>query len=434
MLSYFKTYLFKNSTEPNNKKYDFTANACLAITEKALHDPITMILAAIRRAPSLERAITEMVNLETQIHNQAQEKNLTNNDQITQWTVDHYGFDVLSAAQNCYVSRADYIAAPEKQSRTANTMRAIIDNIKHKDLPIAHAELVRLDKQVNKVFEERYLTAPTAQKEYIKKSFGKNIVGLAHKTYEARTDHIKLAESFMAIDVNQAAVKILENNNSYESVANEMNDLAQHIFGNARLCNFSNLLKIELHVYNSIDAIRTAKDHPTFIFNFSMVSRTLGDMQQLAHAILSGTHPVLQRSSELLLKGFGAFFKGLNPVTQVSNMGHLACDLRSLLKKGGAALWNDPIAVMHNGITTTYTLTELIINTAHFTSDLTVGKLYLSPEEYQQRIDVFCEIMEPLQDVTGDQYAVFIGQFMADVMVCEGLGAAYNFLKEIDVT
>jgi len=178
--------------------------------------------------------------------------------------------------------------------------------------------------------------------------------------------------------------------------------------------------------------MRIAQDHPTFIFNFSMVHHTLGDIQQLAHAILSGTHPTLQRSSELLATGFTAFFKGLNPITQISNMGHLACELGSLLGKSGTALLNAPIGVIHNGMTTTFTLTELIRNTADFTSDLTVGRLYLSPEEYKQRTDAFCAMMEPLQGVTGNQYAVFIGQFLADIVFLDGLGTAYTFLKEID--
>lgn len=417
----------------NGKNDDFTTNVCYAIVEKIYSDSITNVLYGIVHAQSLEKALNQLHYLEIQILDQAQQYNITLTDQIKDFIIQQYGFDVLNAAQNCYKSRTDYVATSENQSLFSDNMRIIIENIEHKDLPSAHAELVHLDKQINKILEKRNIIDPIAQKEYIKKSFGKDVLETAHKTYEARADHKKLVESFMAIDVNQAAVKILENNNSYESVANEMNDLAKHIFGNARLCNLSNLSKIESHVYDSIDAIRTAPDHPTFIFNFSMAHRTLGDIQQLAQAILSGTHPVLQRSSELLIKGFGAFLKGLNPLTQVSNMGHLACDLGSLLKKGGTALWNDPITVIHNGITSVFTLTELIRNTADFTSDLTVGKLYLSPEEYKQRTDAFCAMMEPLQDVTADHCAVFIGQFMADIAFCKGLGNAYIFLKEIDV-
>lgn len=417
----------------NNKKNDFTSNACLAIAESTLHNSITTVFSTIRHAQSLEKAHAELMNLEIQILDQTQKINIIHTDKIKQWTIDHYGFDVFGAAQNCYKSRVDYVATSEKQSLFSDNMRTIMDNIEHKDLPRAHAELVHLDTQVDKILKERNITNPIEQKEYIKKSFGKDVLDIAHKTYEARSDHKELVKSFMAIDVNQATMTILENNNSYESVANEMSDLAKHVFANAHHCNLSNLPTIELHVYNSIDAMRTAQDHPTFIFNFSMVHHTLGDIQQLAHAILSGRHPVLERSSELLTRGFDKFFRGLNPITQVSNIGHLASDLGSFLKKGGIALWNDPITTTHNGITTVFTLTELIRNTADFTSDLIVGKLYLSPEEYKQRIDTFCEIMEPLQGVTAEHCTDFVAQVAADVVFFKGLGNAYNFLKEIDV-
>jgi hypothetical protein len=418
----------------NGKNDDFTANVCYAIVEKIYSDSITNVLYEIVHTQSLEKAHNQLQYLEIQILDQAKQHNITLTDQIKDVIIKQYGFDPIEAAYNCYTLRPDYIkTVNDLPILSNNNISPILRNIENKSLSAAHQELTHLHKQIIGTLESLNITDKAIQKELIVKRFGLDILETAHKTYEARADHKQLAESFMAIDVNQAAIKILENNNSYESVANEMNNLAQHIFGNARLCNLSNLSKIESHVYDSIDAIRIAQDHPTFIFNFSMANRTLGDIQQLAHAILSGTHPVLQRSSELLLTGFGAFFKGLNPVTQVSNMGHLAYDLGSLLKKSGAALWNDPIAVMHNSITTTFTLTELIINTAHFTSDLTVGKLYLSPEEYQQRIDAFCEIMEPLQGVTGDQCAVFIGKFLADAMFIRGLGTAYTFLKEIDV-
>ena len=97
------------------------------------------------------------------------------------------------------------------------------------------------------------------------------------------------------------------------------------------------------------------------------------------------------------------------------------------------ALWNDPIEVIHNGVNLTFTLTELIRNTADFTSDLTVGKLYLSPEEYKQRIDRFCAIIEPLQGITARDCGHFIGQLLADIIATKGLSTAYVFLKEIEI-
>ena len=113
------------------------------------------------------------------------------------------------------------------------------------------------------------------------------------------------------------------------------------------------------------------------------------------------------------------------------NLSIFDSDLGSLLKKSGIPLWTDPLTAIHNGITTTFTLTELIRNTANFTSDLTVGKLYLSSEEYKQRTDAFCAMMEPLQGITAEHCVDFVAQVTADVLFFKGLGNAYTFLQEI---
>ncbi len=418
----------------NGKNDNLITNICYAIAEKIYSDSITNVLYEIVHAQSLEKAYNQLHYLEMQILDQAKQHNITLTDEIKNFIVKQYGFDLIEAAYNCYTSRPDYIKTVNDQPVLSNNnLSSILHNIEHKALPIAHAELVHLQKQIVKTFESSKIADKATRKGLMVKKFGMDILEEADNTYKNRSDHKKLVKSFIDIDVNKATATILENNNRYESVANEMSNLAERIFGNARLCNLSNLPKIESHVYDSIEAMRIAQDHPTFIFNFSMVNHTLGDIQQLAHAILSGTHPVLQRSSELLMGGLETFFKGLNPVTQASNMGHLACDLGSLLKKSGTALWNDPIAVIHNGMNTTCTLIDLIRNTADFTSDLTVGKLYLSPEEYKQRTDQFCAMIEPLQDVTAQQCFNFTFQLAADVIVWKGLGTAYTFLKEIDV-
>ncbi len=416
----------------NSIKNDLVANICFAIAENCWLNPITRIFDSIAHAPSLEKACDHLKNLEKQILIQAQQDGITPMPEVRAWVIDHYGFDVLDAAQNCYKSRSDYVYTPNNQSYLSDTIQPILNNIGSKSLPGAHAELVHLKKQVDKALAEHNITDPIAQKKFIEKSLGRDVLGLAHKKYEARLDHKKLVGSFVDIDVNQETATILQNNNSYESVANGMSDLAERIFGNARLCNLSNLPTIESHVNDTIDAMRLAQNHPTFIFNFSMVNRTLGDIQQLAHAIFSGTHPVLERSSELLMRGFSKFFTELNPLTQASNMGHLAYDLGKFLKKSGSALWNDPINVMHNGMNTTCSLIDLIRSTADFVSDLTVGKLYLPAEVYQQRIDTFCTLIEPLKGITAEHCVEFAAQLAADTLTLKGIGRAYTFLKEID--
>jgi len=417
----------------NRNKNDLITNICLAIVENCYLDPITRVLHEITHAPSLKKSCDHLKNLELQLLTQAQQQNIVKVNQMRTWTIEHYGFDVLDAAQNCYKSRPDYIYTPGNQSYLSDTVKPILNNIKSKDLPRAHAELVHLEKQLTEVFKDQNIISPTAQKEYMMKYFGTNVLETAHKKYEARSDHKALVESFMAIDINQATATILENNNSYESVANEMSNLADRVFVNAHLCKLNFIENIENHIIDSLRIIKASENDAQFVFNVTIVDRVLTDIQQVSQSIVTGKPTLWERSPELLIRGFGKFFKGLNPLTQASNMGHLACDLGALLKKGGIALWNDPIATTHNGITSIFTLTELIRNTANFTSDLTVGKLYLSPEEYKQRTDAFCAMMEPLKDVTAEQYVDFVAQVAADILFFKGLGNTYTFLKEIDV-
>ena len=405
---------------------------CFAIVDNCYLDPITRVFNSIARTQSLEKACDHVKNLEKQIVTQAEQHGILHLSKIRTWITEYYGYDVLEAAHNCYKSRADYVYTPNNQSYLSDPAQPILHNIESKDLLAAHAELVNLDKQINQALADHNITEPVAQKAFIEKVLGRDVSEVAHKKYESRADHKKLVESFVDIDVNKSTGSILQNNTTYESVAGEMSNLAERIFGNARLCNLRHLPKIEAHVHDSIDAMKIAQDHPTFIFNLSMVNHTLGDIQQLAHAVLSGTHPVMQQSSELLMSGLKAFFEGLDPVTQIKSMGHLAMELGSILDKGGSALWNDPILVLHNGMNATCSLIDLIRSTADFTSDLTVGRLYLSQEDYQQRIDTFCALTEPLRGVTGKECFQFAGRLAADVLFTKGLGIAYTFLKEID--
>lgn len=416
----------------NNGKTNLIDDICLTIVENCWLDPMTYTFRSIIHAQSLEKACDHVKKLEKQITTQAGKLGIVNLNEVRAWSLDRYGFDLLSSAHNRYKSRPDYVYKPDNQSYFSDVTQPILHNIASENLTKAHAELVNLKKQIHEAIVKSNITDPIAQKEYIKKAIGRNIVKAAQKTYEARADHKELAESFIPIDVNQSTVTILENNNTYESVANEMNTLAKNVFANGYRCNLSNLPQIESHVHDTIEAMKIAQDHPTFIFNLSMVNHTLGDIQQLAHAVLTGTHPVLTRSSELLTRGFESFFKGLNPVTQAQNMGHLAKSLGSFLGKSWTALRNDPIGVIHTGMNSTCTLIDLIRATADFTSDLTIGRLYLSTEDYQQRLDAFSAIIQPLKGVSAEQCVDFAAQLAADITITKGIGTAYSFLKKLD--
>ena len=88
---------------------------------------------------------------------------------------------------------------------------------------------------------------------------------------------------------------------------------------------------------------------------------------------------------------------------------------------------------MHNAAIATTTVCELLINTAYFTSDITIGRLYLSSEQYAQRVDTFCKTLEPLNSLTAEQWVDFSAQVAADFVFCKGLTGVFVYLKELDI-
>ena len=173
--------------QPNaTKRSDFSTKISLAIAQKAFFDPVTTVLHEIAHAPSLKIACNHVKNLELQLLTQAQQHNIASMSGARTWTTEHYGFDIFDAAQNCYKSRPDYVYTPENQSNLSDTMKPIMCNIESKDLRVAHAQLVNLEKQITEGFKDQKITNPTAQKEYMVKYFGKNVLEAAHKAYEAR--------------------------------------------------------------------------------------------------------------------------------------------------------------------------------------------------------------------------------------------------------
>jgi len=426
------------------KSSDFTTKINFAITQKTYFDPATTALHNIAHAPSREKACSNLKSLELQLLTQAQQQNIMNASLMRAWTVEHYGFDLLEAAQNCYKSRADYVYTPNNQSYLSDTIQPILHNIESKPLPRAHAELVNLEKQIDTALAERNITDPIAQKEYVKKSFGRDVLEAAHKKYEARSDHKQLVESFVDIDVNQASATILENNNSYESVANRMSDLAERIFGNAKLCNFDFVPQIEDHILESLHVIRSPKNVAEFVFHTTVVDHLLTDLQCQSEAIVAGEPALWKRAPELFTHGMTVFISRLNPVTQAKDIAHLGYDISRLLGKAVDKSIDRVIEEIHDPIGTTQQYCDsailackYIINTARFTCDTISGVYYLSPEERSQRLEAYCknagEIYKHIESqTTAKQIAETTGYILGDVLFGMGVSKVAIFLKEID--
>lgn len=428
----------------NSSKNDLIANVCLAIAENCWLDPITRVFHSIIHEPSLERACDHLKNLEKQIIIQAKQHGIIPMSEIRTWVIDHYGFDVFDAAHNCYKSRADYVYTPNNQSYLSDTIKPILNNIESRPLPRAHAELVNLEQQIDKVLAERNITDPVAQKEYIKKALGRDVLQLAHKKYEARSDHKKLVESFLAIDVNQATATILENNNNYESVSHALEKVAEQILDNAKLCNFDFVPQIEDHILESLHVIRSPKNVAEFVFHTTVVDHLLTDLQCQSEAIVAGEPAIWKRVPELFVHGMTTFISRLNPITQAHDIAHLGYDIGHLLGKAVDKSIDRVIEEIHDPIGTTQQYCDsailackYIINTARFTCDTISGVYYLSPEERSQRLEAYCksagEIYKHIESqTTAKQIVETTGYILGDLVFGRGVSTAAVFLKEID--
>ncbi len=417
----------------NGHKNDLMTNICLAIVENCLLDPITTIFRSIIYESSLEKACDHLKNLEKQLLFQAQQNGIIPMSEVRAWITNHYGFDVLDAAQNCYKSRVDYVYTPDSQSYLSDTIKPILHNIESKDLPTAHAELVHFEGQLIEGFKDQNITSPTAQKEYMVKFFGTNVLETALKKYTDRSDHKKLAESFIPLNVEKATITILENNNTYESVANEMNDLAKCVFVNARLCKLDFVENIENHIIDSLHVIKEPQNDAQFIFNVTAVDYLLTDIQQVSQGIVTGKPTLWERSPELFMRGLEKFFKGLYPITQVTNLCHLLKDTAI----AGYYILDDTLDVtLHpnpmeqKNFFLKGQVCESLVNAARFTTDLIFGSSYLSTEEYLQRHAIFWK--DYGSTITADNVVDLTAQILADFVYCKGIPSLFTFLKKID--
>lgn len=426
-----QVYIFNN-----NKNDDFTSNVCYAIAEKAYLNTITSILYNIVHTLSLEKALNQLHYLEIQILDQAQQQNITLTNQIKNFIIQQYGFDVLEAGYNCYTSRADYIHTPNDQSVLSNNLSPILHNIEHKSLPMAHEELAHLQKQIIEALESLNITDTTTQKELIVKKFGIDILEQANSTYKNRSDHKELMNSFIPIDVHSTSINILNNSHDYASVGQEFDTMAEQVFHNARLCKLDFVENIENHIIDSIHIIKAPQNDAQFVFNVTVVDHLLTDIQHKVNDIVEGKSTsymqYIERGSELFTRAIVKFIEGLNPVTQVKSIYEVFKAAGHHLKNAALATAHeiyDPITATQNNLLFYTQACESLVNSARFTADLTIGKIYLSPEEYQQRCNTFYKTFEP---ITTENLVDFTAQIAADFAFGKGLSFVFIYLKEID--
>ena len=118
------------------------------------------------------------------------------------------------------------------------------------------------------------------------------------------------------------------------------------------------------------------------MFNVTIVDHLLTDMQSQADAIIQGELASVKRMPELFTRAVGKFINGLNPITQVTNICELVEGISLLSNKAlhiAADAVDHPVDALHNALEINAKACDFLVDTARFTADLTIGKIYLDP-------------------------------------------------------
>jgi hypothetical protein len=232
--------------------------------------------------------------------------------------------------------------------------------------------------------------------------------------------------TFIPIAVQQCSINILNNCYDYESVATQFNEITQHVIHNANAYNLAYIDTLELHIHNALDNIKNPINEAEFVFNVATVDYLLSTIQQQAHDKATAQKTILERSPELLARALTKFITHLNPITQVTSIYDL---IKSAAQLTGKAIAH-PINTLHDAQTITSHACTFLVNTAYLVTDITLGKLYLSPEEYQQRCN---HAWKQCENVTAENIVDLAATVAADIVFFRGFTGALAYLKELDV-
>jgi len=420
----------------NGKNEDFVTNVRLAIALEKLTAPITGFLDKIVHAPCLNKAQERINYLDTLIKNQAHQNNIFRQSEITEILLDECGFDPRRAAAGCYTSHADYITQQETGICYNEPIEFILHTIQNQELPTAYKEFINLKEQLVELFKSHNITDPIEQQNLLIEHFNEDIATKAHACYTTRSDIRTIAQSFTPIDVQSTTVRILKTSPNIQSLATELQTVADTVLDNARLCQVACVPQIEECIVDSLKVLQKSNNVAETIYHVTVVDHLLTDMQTQSHSIATGTLPTWQRSSELFMKGVKAFAHGLNPIPAAIDLSILAAKATYFVGKGTLDFIVRPdetkLYVAKTVATTTSNAISAIVHTAKFICDVQYGDLYLPHNEYVARCNQFAQVIEPLDHITTDHLVEF-GAYTSGVLLSPwAIAKAYTRLNQID--
>ncbi len=154
--------------------------------------------------------------------------------------------------------------------------------------------------------------------------------------------------NLILMPVQEQILKTLETAQHVEELSTRLLSIADQVLSHYRNFDIYNPL-IDAMINDSLQTIKTTDNTHTMIAHVILVNNVLSDLQD----VILERPPLLERAPGIIARGVYTFVTRCNPIGQ--SLATLEC-------------W---------------------ISILHFGSDVTFGKLYLTPEAYQARIDNF---------------------------------------------
>lgn len=254
-------------------------------------------------------------------------------------------------------------------------------------------------KHIKKLYKQ--LQSTSFAKKCIRRLQGKHYQGLTKRVKQLYND-IRTEENQRKLNVfcsEQAIIHALNISNDQCTVADQLDTIIQNLCDAALVNNIVLHTDLETCLETAIDTIKSTDDPFQFIFNTALINHVACEIEdRLAdndHAHLPKQHNV-----NLLARALEQFVIRLNPITQVKN------------------------------------ICQSIISTAHFVADITLGKLYLTEQEYQKRKNTIWKIIQTLSLsnfalLPKEQCIDIIAQCAADCVFSFGIIKVARYIKHL---
>jgi hypothetical protein len=353
--------------------------------------------------------------------------------------VEEKGFDVFRAGHACFQARADCPANSAQQYAFDEQLLTMLANIRNADASTAQQEFEALQAQVLSYFGSQQINDVAQARACMLEQHGFDAIEVATLFYEARPDCLHPSSNSSSTSatspiingaqttassytvnsssdrasststtsvisfksVQESVIESLNTCHTPSALANALGNLSDAVFTQALSCNYDVHSDLQEQVNVSIARIKLTNDAHTVICNVCIVERVLTDIQMQTQPQLAQQQPLLERTPALLARGLYTFVMRCNPIAQ------------------------------------TVATVEFWVNTIHFGCDVTLGKLYLSPEDYKARISNFSSMWKGLSpsvlaQLSAEQWMDISATFLADFAYgrCD-VSKTLNYLKEV---